>query len=149
MTLYDKVSEDIKAAMKARDKVRLETLRNIKKYFIEAKTAPGANDTLEDADALKILQKLAKQGRETAKTFADNGRQDLADGELAQAVVIEEYLPKPLTEAEIEQAVGKIIAETGAQSMKDMGKVMGIASKQLAGKADGRAISTIVKRLLA
>lgn len=149
MTLYDKVSEDIKAAMKARDKVRLETLRNIKKYFLEAKTAPGANDTLEDADALKILQKLAKQGRETAKTFADNGRQDLADGELAQAVVIEEYLPKPMSEAEIEEAVKKIIADTGAQSMKDMGKVMGLASKQLAGKADGRTISTIVKRLLA
>lgn len=149
MTLYDKISEDIKAAMKARDKVRLETLRNIKKCFLEAKTAPGANDTLEDADALKILQKLAKQGRETAKTFSDNGRQDLADGELAQAQVIEEYLPQPLTEAEIEQAVSKIIAETGAQGMKDMGKVMGIASKQLAGKADGRAISTVVKRLLA
>lgn len=149
MTLYDKISEDIKAAMKARDKVRLETLRNIKKCFLEAKTAPGANDTLEDADALKILQKLAKQGRETAKTFSDNGRQDLADGELAQAQVIEEYLPQPLTEAEIEQAVTKIIAETGAQGMKDMGKVMGAASKQLAGKADGRAISVVVKRLLA
>lgn len=88
MTLYDKVSEDIKAAMKARDKVRLETLRNIKKVFLEAKTAPGANDTLEDADALKILQKLAKQGRESAQTYIDNGRQDLADDELAQAAVI-------------------------------------------------------------
>lgn len=149
MTLYDKVSEDIKAAMKARDKVRLETLRNIKKYFIEAKTAPGANDMLDDADALKILQKLAKQGKETAQTFMDNGRQDLADAELAQAKVIEEYLPQPLTEAEIEQAVSKIIADTGAQGMKDMGKVMGVASKELAGKADGRAISTVVKRLLA
>lgn len=96
MTLFDKVSEDIKEAMKARDKVRLETLRNIKKVFLEAKTAPGANDTLEDADALKILQKLAKQGRESAQTYIDNGRQDLADGELAQAAVIEEYLPKQL-----------------------------------------------------
>ena len=97
MTLFDQISEDIKAAMKARDKVRLETLRNIKKVFLEAKTAPGANDTLEDADALKILQKLAKQGRETAQTYIDNNRQDLADEELAQAKVIEEYLPKPLT----------------------------------------------------
>lgn len=149
MTLYDKVSEDIKAAMKARDKVRLETLRNIKKYFIEAKTAPGANDTLDDSDALKILQKLAKQGKETAQTFTDNGRQDLADAELAQAKVIEEYLPKQLSEAEITEAVKKIIAETGAQGMKDMGKVMGTASKMLAGKADGRAISTVVKQLLA
>lgn len=149
MTLYDKVSEDIKAAMKARDKVRLETLRNIKKVFLEAKTAPGANDTLEDADALKILQKLAKQGRESAQTYIDNGRQDLADDELAQAAVIEEYLPKQLSEAEIEVEVKKVIAETGAQGMKDMGRVMGVVTKQLAGCADGRAISTVVKRLLA
>ena len=145
MTLYDQISEDIKSAMKARDKVRLETLRNIKKVFIEAKTAPGANDTLEDADALKIIQKLAKQGREAAATFAEKNRQDLADGELAQVAVIESYLPQPLSEAEIEA----IISDTGATGMKDMGKVMGIASKQMAGKADGRAISTIVKRLLA
>ena len=149
MTLFDKVSEDIKEAMKARDKVRLETLRNIKKVFLEAKTAPGANDTLEDTDALKILQKLAKQGRESAQTYIDNGRQDLADGELAQAAVIEEYLPKQLSEAEIEVEVKKVIAETGAQSMKDMGRVMGVVSKQLAGRADGRAISAVVKRLLA
>ena len=149
MTLFDQISEDIKAAMRARAKVRLETLRNIKKVFLEAKTAPGANDTLEDADALKILQKLAKQGRETAKTYTDNGRQDLADEELAQAAVIEEYLPKPLSEAEIEKEVKDIIAQTGAQGMKDMGKVMGAASKKMAGRADGRAISTIVKKLLA
>lgn len=149
MTLFDKVSEGIKEAMKARDKVRLETLRNIKKVFLEAKTAPGANDTLEDADAFKILQKLAKQGRESARTYTDNGRQDLADAELAQAAVIEEYLPKQLGEDEIEAEVRKVIADTGAQSMKDMGKVMGIVSKQLAGRADGRAISAVVKRLLA
>ena len=149
MTLFDQISEDIKAAMKARDKVRLETLRNIKKVFLEAKTAPGATDTLEDADALKILQKLAKQGRETAQTYIDNNRQDLADEELAQAKVIEEYLPKPLTEEEIEKEVKDIIAQTGAQGMKDMGKVMGMASKKMAGRADGRAISTIVKKLLA
>lgn len=149
MTLFDKISEDIKAAMKARDKVRLETLRNIKKVFLEAKTAPGANDTLEDADALKILQKLAKQGHESAQTFISNNRQDLADEELAQARVIEEYLPKPLTDEEIESEVKAVIAETGAQDMKDMGRVMGIASKKMAGRADGRAISAIVKRLLA
>lgn len=149
MTLFDKISEDIKAAMKARDKVRLETLRNIKKVFLEAKTAPGANDTLEDADALKILQKLAKQGHESAQTFISNNRQDLADEELAQARVIEEYLPKPLTDEEIESEVKAVIAETGAQGMKDMGRVMGIASKKMAGRADGRAISAVVKRLLA
>ncbi len=149
MALYETISEDIKAAMKARDKVRLETLRNIKKVFLEAKTAPGANDTLADADALKILQKLAKQGRETAKTYIDNNRQDLADDELAQAAIIEEYLPKPLTDEEIEAEVRRIIAETGAQGMKDMGRVMGTASKQMAGKAEGGRISVIVKKLLA
>lgn len=149
MNIFDQISEDIKAAMKARDKVRLDTLRNIKKVFLEAKTAPGANDTLEDADALKIIQKLAKQGRETAQTYVVNNRQDLADGELAQVAVLEEYLPKALSEAEIEAEVRKIIAETGASSMKDMGRVMGAASKQMAGRADGRLISEIVKRLLA
>ena len=148
MNLFDQISEDIKAAMKARDKVRLETLRNIKKVFLEAKTAPGANDTLEDDAALKIIAKLAKQGKETAATYTQAGRQDLADAELAQVEVLESYLPKQLSEAEIEVAVKEIIAQTGATSMKEMGKVMGIASKQLAGKADGRAISAIVKQLL-
>ncbi len=143
--LYDQVSNDIKEAMKARDKVRLETLRNIKKVFIEAKTAPGANDTLEDADALKILAKLAKQGKESAETFKQQNREDLAEDELAQVRVIEEYLPKPLSEEEIKE----IIAQTGASSIKEMGKVMGIASKQMAGKADGKIISSIVKKLLA
>ena len=148
MTLFEQISEDIKAAMKARDRVRLDTLRNIKKVCLEAKTAPGANDTLDDADALKIIQKLAKQGRESAATFAQQNRQDLADNELAQVAVIESYLPKQLDEAEIEAQVQEIIAATGASGMKDMGKVMGIASKQMAGKADGRAISTVVRRLL-
>ena len=141
--LYDQVSNDIKEAMKARDKVRLETLRNIKKVFIEAKTAPGANDTLEDAAA------LAKQGKESADTFIAQNRQDLADEELAQVKVIEEYLPKPLSADEIEGIVKGIIEQTGASSMKDMGKVMGMASKQMAGKADGKVISDIVKKLLA
>ena len=149
MNIFDQVSEDIKAAMKARDKVRLETLRNVKKVFLEAKTAPGANDTLEHADALKIIQKLAKQGRETAQTYTANNRQDLADAELAQVNVLEEYLPKALSETEIEAEIRKIIAETGASSMKDMGRVMGMASKQMAGRADGRLISEIVKKLLA
>ena len=149
MALFEQISEDIKSAMKARDKVALEALRNIKKVFLEAKTAPGANDTLEDADALKILQKLAKQGKESAQTFLANNRQDLADSELAQVEVIERYLPKALEESEIESIVKEIIDQTGAQGMKDMGKVMGVASKQMAGRADGRIISTIVKKLLA
>ena len=149
MALFEQVSEDIKAAMLARDKVRLMTLRNIKKLFLEAKTAPGANDTLEDAAAMKLLQKLAKQGKETANTYIDAGRQDLAEEELAQVRVIEEYLPQALSEEEIERIVRDIIAQTGATSMKDMGKVMGIASKQMAGKSEGGTISQIVKRLLA
>ena len=148
MALFEQVSNDIKEAMKARDKVRLDTLRNIKKVFLEAKTAPGANDMLEDADALKILQKLAKQGREAAATFVQQGRQDLADEELAQVRVIDEYLPQPLTEAEIEQTVKNIITQTGVSSIKEMGKVMGLASKQMAGRAEGGAISAVVKRLL-
>lgn len=148
MALFEQVSEDIKAAMLARDKVRLMTLRNIKKLFLEAKTAPGANDTLEDAAAMKLLQKLAKQGKETANTYIAAGRQDLAEEELAQVRVIEEYLPQALSEEEIERIVRDIIAQTGATSMKDMGKVMGIASKQMAGKAEGGTISQIVKRLL-
>lgn len=149
MALFEKVSEDIKTAMKERDKVALDTLRNIKKVFLEAKTAPGSNDTLEDADALKIIQKLAKQGKESAQTYIDAGRQDLADAELAQVSVIERYLPEQLSEAEIEKIVKTIIEQTGAASMKDMGKVMGMANKQLAGKADGKTISSIVKKLLA
>ena len=148
MTLFDQISEDIKAAMKARDKVRLDTLRNIKKVFLEVKTAPGANDTLADADALKIISKLAKQGRETAATYVQAGRQDLSDAELAQVDVLESYLPKQLSAVEIETEVKKIIAEVGATSMKEMGKVMGTASKLLAGKADGRVISEVVKKLL-
>ena len=148
MALFDQISEDIKAAMKAHEKVRLETLRNIKKVFLEAKTAPGANDTLADADALKIISKLAKQGKETAATYTQAGRQDLADTELAQVEVLEGYLPKQLTPEEVEEEVKKIMATVGATSMKEMGKVMGIASKQLAGKADGRFISEIVKKLL-
>ena len=147
--LFDQVSKDIGAAMKAKDKVRLEALRNIKKVFIEAKTAPGANDTLEDAAALKILQKLAKQGNDSAALYKSQNREDLAEAELAQVAVIENYLPKPLSAEEIEAAVKEIIAQTGATSIKEMGKVMGAANKQLAGKADGKTISDIVKKLLA
>ena len=135
--------------MKAKDKVRLEALRNIKKVFIEAKTAPGANDTLDDAAALKILQKLAKQGNDSAALYKGQNREDLAEAELAQVAVIESYLPKPMSSEEIENAVKDIISQTGASSIKEMGKVMGIASKQLAGKADGKTISEIVKKLLA
>ena len=148
MELFEKVSEDIKNAMKAKDKVALETLRNVKKCFLEAKTAPGANDTLTDADALKIMQKLVKQGKDSAGVYAGQGRQDLADAELAQVAVIERYLPKQMSAEELENVLKEIIAQVGAAGPKDMGKVMGVASKSLAGKAEGRAISEAVKRLL-
>ena len=148
MDLFEKVSEDIKNAMKAKDKVALETLRNIKKCFLEAKTAPGANDSLTDADALKIMQKLVKQGKDSAAVYTEQGRQDLAEAELAQVAVIEHYLPKPMSTEELETALKAIITQVGAAGPKDMGKVMGVASKSLAGKAEGRAISDAVKRLL-
>lgn len=148
MDLFERVSEDIKTAMKAKDKVALDTLRNIKKVFLEAKTAPGANDTLSDAEALKIIQKLTKQGKDAAAIYTEQGRPDLADTELAQVEVMEAYLPQQMTPEELEAALKEIIAEVGATGGKDMGKVMGIASKKLAGLAEGRAISAKVKELL-
>lgn len=148
MNLFDQISNDIKEAMKAKDKVRLETLRNVKKVFLEAKTAPGANDELNDDAALKIIQKLAKQGKDAAEIYRTQGREDLASDELAQVSVLESYLPKQMSEAELEEALRAIIAEVGATSARDMGKVMGVATKSLAGKAEGRAISAKVKELL-
>ena len=148
MSLLDQISNDIKEAMKAKDKVRLETLRNVKKVFLEAKTAPGANDTLTDDAALKLIQKLVKQGKDSAEIYKGQGREDLAEGELAQVAVLEVYLPKQMSEAELEAALKEIIAEVGATSAKDMGKVMGTATKRLAGQAEGRAISAKVKELL-
>lgn len=149
MDLFDQVSNDIKEAMKARDKVKLETLRNIKKFFIEAKTAPGADDILTDAAALKIMQKLVKQGKDSAQIYIGQGRQDLADAELAQVAVIETYLPRQMGAEELEAKLKEIIAQVGASGPQDMGKVMGVASKALAGQAEGRAISETVKKLLA
>ena len=148
MEMFDRISNDIKDAMKAKDKVRLETLRNIKKVFLEAKTAPGANDTLTDDAAMKIMQKLVKQGKDSATLYNEQGRADLAEAELAQVAVIETYLPKQMSAEEIEAALKAIIAEVGAEGPKDMGKVMGTATKKLAGLAEGRAISAKVKELL-
>lgn len=149
MDLFEKVSADIKAAMLARDKVRLETLRGIKKEFIEAKTAKGAEGVLTDDQAIKIMAKMVKQRRETAAIYSEQNRPELAENELAEANVIEEYLPKQLSDEELTAELKKIIEETGATSMAQMGKVMGIASKALAGRADGKAISTKVRQLLA
>ena len=148
MDLFDKISADIKTAMLARDKVRLETLRGIKKEFLEAKTAKGADGNLSDEQAVKILAKMAKQRRETAQIYAEQSRPELAENELAEAAVIEEYLPKALSTEELRAELTAIIAETGATSPKEMGKVMGVASKRLAGRADGRAISEMVKQIL-
>lgn len=148
MDLFEQISNDIKEAMKAKDKVRLETLRNIKKVFLEAKTAPGANDTLTDDMAVKIMQKLVKQGKDSAAVYEGQGRADLAEGEMAQVRIIETYLPKQLSTEELEAKLKEIIARVGATSGKDMGKVMGVASKELAGLAEGRAISAKVKELL-
>ncbi|MEG1581127.1 MAG: GatB/YqeY domain-containing protein [Bacteroidaceae bacterium] len=149
MELFEQVSKDIIAAMKAKDKVRLEALRNIKKLFLEAKTAPGANDELTEDASLKILSKLSKQGKDSATLYTAQNRPDLAEAELAQVAVIDEYLPKQLTPEQLEVAVKAILVEVGASSPADMGKVMGVASKKLAGKAEGRAISALVKQLLA
>jgi uncharacterized protein YqeY len=148
MALFDQISEDIKTAMKAKDKVALETLRNIKKVFLEAKTAPGANDTLTDDAAIKIIQKLTKQGKDAAEIYRAQGREDLAEAELAQVKVMEVYLPKQLSAEELEAALKAIIAEVGAAGPGDMGKVMGVATKRLAGLAEGRLISALVKKLL-
>ncbi len=134
--------------MLAKDKERLEALRGIKKEFLEAKTAKGANNELSDETALVILQKMAKQRRDSADIYLSQNRPDLAEIELAQLNVIQEFLPRQMTPDELEEAVKKIIADVGATSMKDMGKVMGVATKQLAGKAEGRLISETVKKLL-
>ena len=144
MEMFDRISNDIKEAMKAKDKVRLETLRNIKKVFLEAKTAPGSDGSLTDDAAMKIMQKLVKQGKDSAALYTEQGRADLAEAELAQVAVIETYLPKQMSAEELEAALKVIIAEVGAEGPKDMGKVMGTATKKLAGLAEGRAISAKV-----
>lgn len=149
MNLFDKVSGDIKTAMLARDKVRLEALRGIKKEFLEAKTAKGGDGELSDDAALKILAKMVKQRKESASIYTEQNREDLAGEELAQAAIIEEYLPKQLSEEELTAALKEIIARVGATSAKEIGKVMGTATKELAGKAEGKAISAKVRELLA
>ena len=148
MTIEEQVNDGIKNAMKAHDKVRLKTMRNIKKVILEAKTRPGANDRIDDAECIKLIQKLAKQGKESAEIYRQQGREDLYEQESGQVAVLEEFLPKQLDEAELTEALKAIIAEVGASSAKDMGKVMGTATKKLAGLADGKAISAKVKELL-
>ena len=148
MNFLDKITEDIKNAMKAKDKLALEALRAIKKELIEAKSAKGSSGEVSDDDAVKIMQKMVKQRNDVAAIYEKEGRAELAEKELAEVKIISKYLPEPMTTEEIEAAVKEIIAETGATSMKEMGKVMGIATKKLAGKADGGEISKIVRSLL-
>ena len=148
MSLFDTISNDIKNAMLAKDRVKLEALRGVKKEFIEAKTAKGGNGELSDDVALKILAKMVKQRRGSAAIYQEQNRPELAESELAEAAVIEAYMPQQLSEEELTTELQAIIAEVGATGPQDMGKVMGVASKRLAGRADGRAISTKVKELL-
>ncbi|KHE71212.1 MULTISPECIES: GatB/YqeY domain-containing protein [Capnocytophaga] len=149
MSLQTKVMDALKEAMKAKDTIALESLRAIKSAILLAKTEAGAAAELAEEEELKLLQKLVKQRKDSAALYAQQGRNDLAEPELAQVAVIEKFLPKQLSEAEVTEAVKAIIAEVGGTSAKDMGKVMGVATKQLAGKTDGKVISAIVKSLLA
>ena len=148
MAIFDQVNDDIRASMLARDKERLEAVRNIKKVLLEAKTAKIGSDDLPDDEAIRAISKLAKQGRDSAEIYQQQNRPDLAAFEMAQVKIYETYLPKQMTDEELTNAVSSIIATCGATSMKEMGKVMGIASKELAGKVDGKLISEKVKTLL-
>lgn len=149
MALEQQIQKDIAAAMKAKETVRLAALRGIKAAILLEKTAEGRNGEISDQDIEKIIRKLVKQRKESAEIYSQQNRPELAENELAEASAMEIYLPKQLSEAEIEAELLKIIAQTGASKPSDMGKVMGVATKQLAGKADGKTISSIVKRLLA
>jgi uncharacterized protein YqeY len=148
MNLFDQVSEDIKSAMLAKEKIRLEALRGIKKEFLEAKTAKGGTGELSDEAGVKIIQKMIKQRKDSAEIYARQQRPDLAEKELAEVAVLESYLPRQMSSEELEAALKEIIAEVGAKGPQDMGKVMGAAAKKLAGKTEGRLISEKVKQLL-
>ena len=149
MAITQQIDADIKSAMLAKDRLRLQALRGIKKEFLEAKSAPGSNGELSDADAMKILTKMAKQRRESARIYSEQQRPELADTELAELGVIETYLPKALSDEELTAEIEKIIAATGAASMADMGKVMGAAAKAPPGRAEGKALSDKVRAMLA
>ena len=149
MELEKKIQEDLKEAMKAHDAVKLSAVRAIKAAILLDRTAEGGNGEVTDADIVKLIQKLVKQRKESAEQYVACGRQELADNELAEAAAMDPYLPKQLSESEVEEVLKGIIAEVGAAGPKDMGKVMGVATKKLAGQADGRVISTLVRKLLA
>jgi uncharacterized protein YqeY len=148
MSLSTQIMDEIKIAMKSKDTVALEALRAIKSELLLAQTATGSKEEITAAEEIKLLQKLVKTRKDSAKIFTEQNRMDLAEPELAQVVVIEKFLPAQLSEAEVEAVVAKIIAETGASGIAAMGKVMGLASAQLGGTAEGKTISSIVKKLL-
>jgi len=148
MSLIDKISEEIKVAMKARNALRLEALRSIKKELIEIKTSGKSGGEISEDEELKLLQRMVKQRKDSATIYSAQGRADLYDKEVAEAEIISEFLPEQMSPEEMEQVVADIIKEVGAESVKDMGKVMGVAAKKLAGKADGKDVSNTVKRLL-
>jgi len=148
MRLEEAISEGIRNAMKAQDKVRMATLRNVKKYILEARSAAAGITELSDAEVVKIIRKLSKQGLDSAEIYRMQGRQELYDEEMAQVHVLKEFLPQQMDDVALTAAVRGIIAAAGAASLKDMGRVMGIASKELAGKAEGKDISDKVKELL-
>jgi len=148
MSLEEKINADIKAAMLAKEREKLEALRAVKAAVLLMNTEKGASGEVSETDELKALQRLVKQRKEAAEVYTQQGRQDLADSELFQASVIEKYLPKQMDEAELKAVIQNIIQQTGASSAKDMGKVMGVASRELAGKADNKLVSAIVKELL-
>ncbi|PXY41097.1 glutamyl-tRNA amidotransferase [Flavobacterium cheongpyeongense] len=149
MSLQAQIMDEIKTAMRAKDTVALESLRAIKSELLLASTASGSKEELSEEDEIKLLQRLVKTRKESARIFTEQNRPDLAEPELAQVAVIEKFLPAQLSEAEVEAVIAKIIAETGASGIASMGKVMGLASAQLGGTAEGKTISTIVKKLLA
>jgi uncharacterized protein len=148
MTLFEQVSEGIISAMKAREKEKLEALRNLKKVMIEARTSKGAGSELTDDESLKIIQKLVKQGKESAEIYLKQNRNDLYEEEMSQVKVLGMFLPEQISGEKLTAIIAEIIQNTGATSIKDMGKVIGIASKELAGKADGREIAAIVREML-
>ena len=148
MSLQERIMSQLKDAMRAKDAVKLEALRAIKSGLLLAQTETGSKEAISEEEEIKLLQKLVKQRKDSAAIYKEQNREDLAKPELDQAAVIEQFLPEQLSEEEVEAKVDEIIAQTGAEGMKDMGKVMGLASQELAGKADGKTISMIVKRKL-
>ena len=147
MSLQAKIMEQLKVAMKAKDTVALQSLRAVKSEILLAQTK-GADSSFTESDEIKLLQKLVKQRKDSATLYIEQSRQDLADPELAEAAIISQFLPAQMSAEDLQSFIGELISKVGAEGMKDMGKVMGMASKELAGKADGKAISTIVKELL-